>query len=472
MSRVLMVASEATPFAKTGGLADVLGALPTALQARGDEVAVVLPRYGAIPLASLRRVYDDLPVWLGWQSWHTHVYVANERGVPYYFIDCPKLYDRPGLYGEGTEDYPDNPTRFAVLSRAALEVVRRIWRPQIVHCHDWQAALVPVYMRHFFAADPTFLALKVLLTIHNLGYQGQFPKETLAAIGLDNGLFRAGALEFFGRVNVLKGGIVFSDAISTVSKGYAREIQTPELGFGLDGLLRARSDVLDGIVNGADYSEWSPEVDPHIAAHYSARDLSGKVICKRDLLETFGLDASNLGRPVVGIVSRFVPQKGFDLMAEAADQIVAEDLALVALGSGDPAYEALLQELAAKHPDRVAVRLGYDEPLSHKIEAGADMFLMPSHYEPCGLNQIYSLRYGTPPVVRATGGLDDTIEESTGFKFRDYTGAALLGALRKALAAFRNKEEWAARVRRCMEQDFSWHASAAEYSALYRRLTG
>ena len=467
-----MVASEATPFAKTGGLADVLGALPAALQSRGDEVAVVLPRYRAIQLASLRRIYDDLPVWLGWQSWHTHVYQANDRGVVHYFIDCPKLYDRPGLYGEDNGDYPDNATRFAVLSRAALEVVRRIWRPQVIHCHDWQAALAPVYMRHFFATDPTFLALKVLLTIHNLGYQGQFPREALVDIGLNHGVFRSDGIEFFGRVNLLKGGIVFSDAISTVSKGYAREIQTPELGFGLDGLLRARSNVLYGIVNGADYSEWSPEVDSHIAAKYSARDMSGKAICKRDLLETLGLDTSNLARPVVGMVSRFVPQKGFDLIAEVADEIVAEDLTVVALGSGDPAYEALFQELAVRHPDRVGVRLGYDEPLSHKIEAGSDIFLMPSHYEPCGLNQIYSLRYGTPPVVRATGGLDDTIEEGTGFKFREYSGAALLETLREALAAFRNKEEWAVRMRRSMEQDFSWHASAAEYSALYRRLAG
>lgn len=465
-----MVASEAAPFAKTGGLADVIGALPAALQRHGDQVAVVMPRYGRIPTSGLARVYEDLDIWLGLARHTTTVFHTLEGGVPFYFIDCPPLYSRPELYGENNLDYPDNLVRFAVLSRAALEVARRIWRPQVIHCHDWQSALVPISMRHFFCLDPTFVGLKTLFTIHNLGYQGIFPKTGLIEAGLDDGLFKPELLEFFGKINLLKGALVSSDAISTVSKGYAREIQEPELGFGLDDLLRARSDSLYGILNGVDYDQWSPETDRYIAAHYTADDPSGKAVCKRDLLASVGLPEQH--RPVLGMISRMVPQKGFDILTEVAGEIAELDIAWVLLGSGEPAYESVFQDLSARYPDRIAACIGYDEALAHKIEAGADIFLMPSHYEPCGLNQIYSLKYGTIPVVRATGGLDDTIKEGTGFKFSEYSGRALLDTLRTALDAYRDKTEWAARMRRSMEKDFSWDASAAEYSALYRRLAG
>jgi starch synthase len=289
-------------------------------------------------------------------------------------------------------------------------------------------------------------------------------------MGLDRSLFHPGGLEFLGDVNLLKGGIVWSDAISTVSKAYAAEIQTAEYGCRLDGLLRQRAGVLTGILNGADYSEWSPEADPHIAARYSAADLSGKLVCKRDLLARFGLPEQAMERPLVGIVSRFNGQKGYDLLEQVATELAREDLSLVALGTGEARYEEMFRDLARAHPDKFAVKVAYDNPLAHQIEAGSDMFLMPSRYEPCGLSQIYSLRYGSVPVVRATGGLDDTIDESTGFKFKDYSGEALLAAVRAALAVYHHGETWRRLMLNGMARDHSWKTSAAEYSALYERL--
>jgi len=471
MSKVLMVASEAEPFAKSGGLGDVLSALPAALAAQGHTVATVLPRYGWIPLSGLKRVYENLMIWLGDNSWRVDVYARRERGVEVLLLDCPPLYDREGLYGANGVDYPDNAVRFAVLSRGALEIIRRLFRPEIVHCHDWQAALVGPYMRHTLALDPTFLGIKLVLTIHNLGYQGLFPPEVLGALGLDRSLLQPEALEFYGQVNFLKGGIVFADAITTVSRAYAREIQTPEFGHGLDGLLRARSAALTGIPNGADDSQWNPETDPFIAARYSAEDLSGKQACKRDLLAQCGFDPDD-DRPVIGMISRLAAQKGFDLIAEAAEDLVREELRLVILGAGDPYYEECVRRLAEQHPRTVFVRIAFDNAFAHKIEAGADMFLMPSRYEPCGLNQIYSLRYGTVPIVRATGGLDDTVDETTGFKFADYSAAALVDAVRRALLAYRNREAWREMMIRGMKKDYSWEASARQYATLYASLLG
>ncbi len=473
MLRILMVASEATPYAKTGGLADVVGALSSALAARGEEVAVLMPRYRHISIQGLPRVYQDLRVWLGAGSHRANVYLATRQGVNTYLLDCPALYDREGLYGEPSgPDYEDNHVRFAALSRAALALVRDVFRPHVIHCHDWQAALTPIAKRTVFGGDPTFMGLPVALTIHNLGYQGLFPAAALTAMGLDGSAFTPECLEFYGKVNLLKGGIVSADAVTTVSPTYAREIQMPELGFGLEGVLSARSAVLEGILNGADYGEWDPAVDNHIAARYSAGDLAGKRTCKADLLAAFGLPTSAIDRPLVGMVSRLAGQKGFDLVAQAAADLLREDLSLAVLGIGDPEYERMLRELAAAYPDKVGVRIAYDEPLAHKIEAGADMFLMPSLYEPCGLSQLYALRYGTVPVVRATGGLNDTIEDGTGFKFREYTGPAMVAAVREALAAFGNRQRWIATMRAGMRKDYSWGASAARYVELYQRLTG
>jgi starch synthase len=467
--KILMVASEATPFAKTGGLADVLGALPPALAERGEQVAVVLPAYreNNYPHPT-REAYRNLSIPIG-PGYLVDIQASSNRGVTYFFVQCPALYDRDGVYGTSAGDYPDNHVRFAVLSMAAIGVARYLFRPDILHLHDWQAALTPVYIREHFRGDPTFIGVKTLMTIHNLGYQGLFPPEALAQIALEPKLLNPDQLEFFGRVNFLKAGIGWSDAVSTVSPSYAREIQTPEYGFGLDGFLRRHGPVT-GILNGVDYNEWNPEHDPHIARPYSANDLSGKRACKQALLAEYGLPQDNLDRPLLAIISRFAAQKGFDILADAASRLLQEDVNLVVLGSGDLPYESMFRALAQAYPEKVGLRVGYDTALSHRIEAGADMFLMPSRYEPCGLNQIYSLKYATVPVVRATGGLDDTIDDSTGFKFRDYSGDALLETVRLALKAYQDLNQWVQRMRRGMEKDFSWSASAGEYVGLYRRL--
>jgi len=464
-----MVSSEAAPLAKTGGLADVVGSLPSALAAFGDEAAVLIPRYGSIELKGLRRVFDQLPIQLGGTHYDASVYQAPAE-YPLYLLDCPALYGREGYYGESGVDYPDNHIRFAVFCRGAIGVARTLFKTDIFHCHDWQAGLVPAYLRTTFATDPTFLGVKTLFTIHNLGYQGLFPKTVLPGLGLDQALFRPDGLEFFGSVSYIKSGIELADAINTVSPTYAREIRTPEYGFGLDGALRARGEALSGILNGVDYSEWNPETDALIPARYSAADLTGKRVCKERLIAEAGLAPAALERPLIGMVSRLTRQKGADLLTEVAAQLMAEDVYLAALGNGDPEYEEVFRRLAAEFPGRVAVRIGFDNGLAHRIEAGADMFLMPSQYEPCGLNQIYSLKYGTVPVVRATGGLDDTIEAGTGFKFQEYTGAALLGALREAVRAYGNGPGWRETMLCGMAKDFSWKTSAAVYSALYRRL--
>jgi starch synthase len=471
MARILMIASECAPLAKTGGLADVLGALPAALQAMGEEVAVVIPRYGSIDLKTARRIYERLAVHLGSTRYDITIYQAPQE-FPFYLVDCPPLYDRPGLYGEGGVDYPDNHIRFAVLARAALAVARWIFPADVLHCHDWQAGLVPAYLRTTFATDPTFLGVRTLFTIHNLGYQGLFPKTALAEAALEAGLYAPDGLEFFGRVSYIKGGIMLADALNTVSPTYAREIQTPEYGFGLDGALRARAGVLSGILNGVDYREWSPEVDRLIPAGYLVDDLSGKRVCKQRLVEEFGLPAEAMDHPLAGIVARFTRQKGADILAEALPEILAEGVHMAVLGTGDAEYEAFFRGIEAEYPGRVAVRIGFDNQLAHRVEAGADMFLMPSRYEPCGLNQMYSLRYGTVPVVRATGGLNDTIEDGTGFKFVEYSGPALAEAVRAAARAYADAEAWQGIMRRGMRQDFSWRASAEAYASLYQRLLG
>jgi starch synthase len=454
-----MVASEAAPFAKTGGLADVLGSLPAALARLGEEVAVLLPFYRGIPLPPAGPILR-LPVQVGPHGYSVAIHEVVRHNVRYLFADCPALYDRAGIYGTAAGDYPDNHLRFAVLCQAALGVARSVFRPDVFHAHDWQAGLLPVYLRESLTLDPTFFGVRCVFTIHNLGYQGSFPASAIADLGLDRRLFHSEGLEFFGRLNFLKAGIVWSDAVNSVSPTYAREIQTPEFGFGMDGLLRSRASKLTGILNGVDYEEWNPETDRHLPVNYSARDLSGKRVCKLALLDEMGLPAE--GRPLIGIVSRFAHQKGMDLAAAIAP---IENTALVVLGAGEAALENSFRSLALAYPDRVAVRFGYNEGLAHRIEAGSDMFLMPSRYEPCGLNQIYSLRYGTVPVVRATGGLEDTVDEQTGFKFRD----DLAGAVEAALREFQDRDSWTARMRRGMARDFSWDASAVEYQRLYSK---
>lgn len=471
--RILFIASEGLPFSKTGGLADVIEALPKALVEAGHEVAVVLPRYRGVkaPAVLLPSLTIPLGVRLRFPA------VANGtqlHGVRHYFVDAPEYFGRDQLYGIQGQDYPDNAERFAVFGKAAIEIAKQIWLPDVIHCHDWQTGLVPLLLHIVYADDPILRSVPTVFTIHNMGYHGLFEREVLREIGLPDGLFHADGLEFWGKVNYLKAGLVYADYLTTVSRKYAEEIQTPEYGHGLDGVVRSRADRIRGILNGVDYSVWSPEVDTFIAARYTPRDLNGKRLCKKDLLEVFGLPAANISKPLIGIVSRFADQKGFDLIARIADRLLEEDLALVALGAGEGKYEHLFRELAELHPEKVGVKIAYDNAVAHKIEAGADMFLMPSRYEPCGLNQIYSLRYGTVPVVRATGGLDDTIEafdpetgRGTGFKFEAYDGQALLACIREALRLYPREKEWRKLQANGMAKDFSWRASASEYIELY-----
>jgi len=475
-----MAASEAVPFSKTGGLGDVVGALPQALAAEGAEVAVVLPRYRATKLEKAKELTSSLTVGLGTRLHFPKIWEAPKKArVRWLFVDYPPFFDRDSLYvGKDGRDYADNPERFSLFSRAVLEIAKSIFRPDVIHCHDWQAGLVPVLLRTAYAQDTALCNIPTVFTIHNLGYQGLFPSDALLRAGLGWELFAIDGVEFYGQVNFLKGALIYSSAVSTVSRKYALEIQTPEQGFGLDGVLREKVGRVAGILNGVDYSEWDPAVDKLIAARYSAQKLEGKKACKLDLLRAFGLPETDSQLPLVGIVSRFTRQKGADLIAEVADRLLSEKVRLVALGTGEPEYEQLFRSLASRFPDRMAVKIAYDNVLAHKIEAGADMFLMPSRYEPCGLNQIYSLRYGTVPVVRATGGLDDTIEEcnaatgeGTGFKFSNYSGAALLSALSRAVAVYSDPPNWTKLMRNGMAKDFSWNRSAAEYRKLYEGLT-
>ena len=474
--KILFLSSEGLPYSKTGGLADVVQALPKALAEMGHEVAVLLPRYRGNKIAST--LVSSVTITMGDELRFPAIAEgAAVAGVRYFFVVDRGFYDREQLYGEKGIDYPDNAERFTEFSRTAIEFVKRVWLPDVIHCHDWQTALVPLLMRTQYVEDPVMRNLPVVLTIHNLAYQGMFPRAALKATGLPESLFTVDKLEFYRLVNFLKGGILFADYLSTVSRRYALEIQTPEYGSALDGVIRERAGRLVGILNGVDYSQWSPETDSLIVQHYSAQNLEGKKVCKKDLLQYFKLPtdkAEHLERPLIGIVSRFADQKGFDLIAQVATELMQENLSLVVLGTGQAEYERLFRGLAEKYTARVGLKIGYDNALAHKIEAGSDIFLMPSRYEPSGLNQMYSLRYGTVPVVRATGGLDDTIQEfdrktnqGTGFKFVNYDGPSLLQAVREALLVFREPKVWQQLQRNGMAKDFSWKASAAAYVTLY-----
>ncbi len=471
--KILFVASEGLPYSKTGGLADVVESLPRALREMGHEVAVLLPRYRGNKINST--LVSSVTVSLGDTLRFPAICEAEpQHGVRYFFVSDPEYFERDQIYGDRQGDYADNAERFTEFCRVAIEFMKRVWLPDLVHCHDWQSALVPTLLRTQHADDPAVRSLPVVLTIHNLGYQGLFPQTALRRSGLPERFFRTDGLEFYGQVNFLKGGLIFADYLTTVSRRYGKEIQTPEYGWGLDGVIQSRADRLVGILNGVDYNAWNPETDKFIAQNYSAQTLDKKTACKKNLLDVFGLPEENLARPVIGIVSRFVDQKGFDLIALTADRLMAEDLAIVALGTGQPEYEALFKQLAGKYSTRMGLKIGYDNSVAHKIEAGSDMFLMPSRYEPCGLSQIYSLRYGTVPVVRATGGLDDTVQnfdagtkQGTGFKFEEYNGPALVDCVRRAIATYRDAVTWRVVQTNGMAKDFSWKASAASYVTVY-----
>jgi starch synthase len=474
---IVFAASECVPFVKTGGLADVIGALPGELVRQGHAVTVYLPLFRPVAAQLGKRIILIPSLTIPFADYNRFVSVVDGEvrdGVRFVFIDCPELFDREGLYGTGSGgDYPDNWERFALFCRAVLEASKQLGVPDVFHAHDWQAAMLPVYLRTVYASDPALERAGTVFTIHNAGYQGWYPPQTTERLLLPWDLYRMDKLEQYDTFNFLKGGIVFADALTTVSRKYAEEIQTPEFGYSLDGTLRQRAADLHGILNGVDYEQWDPAHDRYIAAHYGPDKLAGKAECRRDLLHAFGASSVPPTTPVLGIVSRFATQKGFDLLAEIAEELAARELFLVALGTGEPYYENLLRSLAERFPERFAVRVQYDNTLAHKIEAGADIFLMPSRYEPSGLNQLYSLRYGTVPVVRATGGLDDTVQESslpgegTGFKFQGYDAREFLQAIDRALASFADQTQWRELMRNGMRKDYSWKQPAAEYAALY-----
>ena len=483
---VLLLGSEARPFAKTGGLADVLGALPSALARLGWDATVAIPKYRGVSAGVLA---ETLPVTVGGYVRDAGLFLAPlADGARALLVDCPDLYDRDALYGVGNDDYPDNPLRFAFLVRAALEFAgRRGSGPSIVHAHDWQAGLAPVYLKTLYASHPVLGGTPSIFTIHNLAYQGVFRSDWVPRLDLGWDQLAVGRLEYWGRISFLKGGITDADLITTVSRRYAEEIQTLEFGFGFDGILRARRNDLVGILNGIDTREWDPAHDPMLPKPYDANDLSGKRQAKLAVLTRYGLatDAAALNRPLVGMVSRMVDQKGFDLIAARADDLVGLDAGYVVLGTGEARYQNLWTALAAADPERIGVHIGFDESLAHLIEGGADIFLMPSRFEPCGLNQMYSMRYGTVPVVHAVGGLADTVRDQraaatprdssgapTGFAFREYSPSAMVEALTRALTTFPDERNWRALQVAGMQEDFSWDRSAQEYVKIYEQVLG
>jgi starch synthase len=484
---IAYVTSEVTPYSKTGGLADVAGALPQELASLKNKVVLFSPRYSSVD----RKKYDllDVPglgsltVTVAGREYKFGLLKRNAKtpGLETYFIDSAELFGRNGLYQDPVtvKDYPDNDIRFVMFAKAVLLSLEKLgFKPDIVHANDWQTAMVIAYLKTTERKNPFFTGVKSILTIHNVAYQGLFPAERFDRLGVDRSLlYPMSPFEYWGKVNLLKAGIVYADIVNTVSKTYAEEIQTTnDYGYGLEGVLRDRKRDLFGVVNGADYDIWSPEKDTLITKKFDANTLDEKEANKQKLLLVSKLGKDRLDKPLIGVISRLAPQKGFDLIEEIAEELFALDFTFVLLGTGDKVYHKLFEDLQTKHPDRIKVNLAFDNTLAHQIEAGADMFLMPSRYEPCGLNQLYSLKYGTVPIARKTGGLADTIIDEatnkgkgTGFLFEEYEGEALLKCIQDALAFYRNKRSWKSLMKRGMKKDFSWKKSAKEYLALYAR---
>jgi starch synthase len=478
--KVAIVAAEMTPYAKVGGLADVIGALPAALAQRGAQVSVILPGYKtALEKLKTERIAQGRAVKVGTEPIKFGVLRASGTGaVSMFLIENEKYFGRDGVYGEKGADYPDNLARFIFFGRAAAQVLGDQVEPDVIHAHDWHASVLPIVIRADPALQPAFANTVSVFTIHNLAFQGIYPRADYELLNLAPGYFSIDGLEFFGRMNLMKGAIMLADAASTVSPTYAREVTTgPELGFGLEGVLRARGDRFVGILNGADYNEWNPATDTFVAARYSASDYSrNKAICTRELRKIADFPVVDR-RPLVGMVTRMTPQKGFDLLSDALDAIMAVDLQLVILGSGDSATEKRFKQAEQHYRDKLRVIIGFDNPVAHKVQAGCDMFLMPSRFEPCGLTQMYALKYGTAPVVRSTGGLADTVREfdpqtgtGDGFVFARYEPDAIVGALARAVSVFNRPELWQRLVQNCFAADFSWNHAAESYLELFGRL--
>ena len=477
--KILYVSSEITPFAKTGGLADVAQALPIALKALGNDIRVVMPKYLSIAdrnLAMERAASFTVPMHNGLHG--AALWQAENDSVPTYFIENEAYFYREGFYGQDDGDYPDNLERFVFFCKAALECCKTVdFAPDVIHCNDWQTAALPGILKAIYASyrkDPFFNPIpKLVYTIHNISYQGRFPEDQWPILSLPRSYYTYD-FEFYGQINLTKSAIHLADAITTVSETYAREIQTTDLGFGLQDALQGHEENLYGILNGVDYQQWSPETDPDTyGIHYSADDLSGKRRIKSKLCEEYGLPVRD-DVPLIGMTTRFVEQKGIDLITECAENILQLDTQMIVLGSGDQRYHDFFEWLQRSYPDRVGIYIGFNNELAHRIEAGADIFLMPSLFEPCGLNQIYSLKYGTLPIVRLTGGLADTIEDGVnGFTFFDFAAQYLFDAVQRAVDVYRkHPERWKQMMITAMGQDFSWEKSAQKYLAVYAKTLG
>lgn len=480
--KVLFCSPEVSPYAKTGGLADVAEALPVALKALGCDVRIFMPFFRCVrsKVVELRSIAEDIAIPIGGHTCHMNLKeTVTAAGVPVYFLEKDELYDRQYLYGtpEGG-DYEDNAERFIAFSRAVESLCISLnWFPSIFHLHDWQAALTAAYHFLFWRHAPVFRRSGTVFTIHNLAYQGLFPADRFRLTQLPPYVFSPHGLEFWGQCNFMKAGLVYGDFLTTVSPRYAAEIQGWEFSYGLEGVLWTKREKLQGILNGIDVTVWNPETDPLIPARFGRKDLSGKRACKEALLAELGFPPESSEKPLLAMISRLVPQKGFDLFLQIAEGVLAQGAVMVVLGTGDPGIEGQLKELAGRFPSEFRLLTTFDEPLAHRIEAGADIFLMPSRYEPCGLNQMYSLNYGTIPVVHATGGLEDSVIDvgedprmGTGFKFRHYDPQSFAHAVWRALESYRSGEAWQALRQRGMAQDFSWDRSAREYIQVYERV--
>jgi starch synthase len=466
-----MVSAEAAPFAYTGSLGEVLKELPRALVEAGERTAVVVPLYRSAARAELRPVYEHLRIAVGFQSYSARIFEHDADGVRYLFVQIPELFDRDGLYGDENGDFPDNHIRFTALCQAALGVARHVFTPQIIHCHDWHTALLPFLVRKVYCGHPAYIGMKFVFTIHNLAFQGIFPATVLDDLKSPASLFTPDLLEFWGRVNLMKGALVTSDLLTTVSPQYAQEIQTPEFGFGLDGVLRSRSKDLYGIVNGVNYGTWDPSSDPHLPSRFDSRDLKGKFECKRALLQEMGLPPERALRPLVGVVSRFSNQEGLDLLMKIPHELVAENISLVALGSGEKSIEDFFRWFAAAYPAKVAAKIGFDEGLEHRIVAASDMLLIPSPHGSCDRREIYAMRFGSLPVVCEKGSAARAVDQNTGFQFQKDDPYALLECIRSALRLYGTRR-WEEMVKTAMARDFSWSQTAREYIQVYRTAMG